>query len=284
MHQTRIGLGSRAVYCPFHERLIQLPNYHSELVESLQWLHFSHSSGWQHCLHTVCGDSHIGYCDHQRQVSCVYVCFLCCNSGTVTQTGLLTRADVLRSQAAPALSAEEAIKNVGGTFFSNMLNPWRGRGARSLLGGGAALSGGTAAQAPSESQQQPVAPSAGSAPQQEYQYYIPRDKRKQMETPFEDPRDRALAPHLRGRGILSPERASPESIPMPEDDDMVYDTEDRYVREPRLRDSRTPSERYDAEMPDIPPERVSRRRNMSLDEDSELFDRTPGSHRAPMFR
>lgn len=50
--------------------------------------------------------------------------------GTVTQTGVITRADVLRAQSAPSMGADQARFLVGGDFFSNIRN-FLGRAAGS---------------------------------------------------------------------------------------------------------------------------------------------------------
>ena len=44
------------------------------------------------------------------------------DNGTVTQTGLITREDVLSAQVAPSMSYTEAAKLVGGDFFGNLKN------------------------------------------------------------------------------------------------------------------------------------------------------------------
>jgi hypothetical protein len=255
------------------------------------------------------------------------------DNGTVTQTGLLTRADVLRAQAAPALDAGEANKMVGGDFFSKM-KQFLGRGGRyhayrSMLGGGSS-------EGPQPSPlSAPVPPSIGSGSSDPYTeaYYQQQQqqyKRKEMATPFDaDPRERALAPHLRGRGFLqdpmlpplsppqSPIYSSPAQWPpSPErqdfyddkhnssssscgggsgmmDDRYADEPDDRYRRDPPWHDPRSPEERYDSAMPDIPPQRVSRRRpgeSLSLDEnlDGDTTQGGPtsgfGSRRGHVFR
>lgn len=44
------------------------------------------------------------------------------DNGTVTQTGLITREDVLSAQTAPSMSYQEAVQLVGGDFFGNLKN------------------------------------------------------------------------------------------------------------------------------------------------------------------
>jgi hypothetical protein len=99
-------------------------------------------------------------------------------------------------------------------------------------------------------------------------------KRKEMASAFEvDPRERALAPHLRGRGYdpmmpppsppLQQQHQREEFYEDPSAGGFGLDPDDRYVREPPMRDHRSPEERYDSAMPEIPPERISRRRPSS---------------------
>jgi hypothetical protein len=193
------------------------------------------------------------------------------DNGTVTQTGLLTRADVLRAQSAPALDAGETQKLVGGDFF-NKMKQFLGRGGRSMYGAGAQMAqrllggaeGPQAAPAPA-----PAPPSPAPVEYDERDYSVSSAgygwgsgarKRKEMCSPFEDPRERALAPHLRGRGV---DPMMPVSPPREALDPYDDEPDDKYVREPPYRDHRSPEERYDSAMPDIPPERISRRREGS---------------------
>lgn len=212
------------------------------------------------------------------------------DNGTVTQTGLLTRSDVLRAQAAPAMDQGEAQKMVGSGFFEN-IKRFMGRGGRGyvhrmlggLFGGSSDAQAAQYAQQQQQQQQQQqaeAAPCAMPAPSSVGSGYESPDyamggshKRKEMASAFEDPRERALAPHLRGRGydpVIS--GGSPSS---PCDSDFYenpaaggygIDPDDRYVREPPLRDQRSPAERYDSAMPEIPPERITRRRAQTLDD------------------
>lgn len=46
------------------------------------------------------------------------------DNGTVTQTGLITRSDVLAAQQSPSIGWTEAVKLVGGDFFSAMKKPF----------------------------------------------------------------------------------------------------------------------------------------------------------------
>lgn len=44
------------------------------------------------------------------------------DNGTVTQTGILTRSDVLGAQQAPSMGYQQAVQMVGGNFFGNLKN------------------------------------------------------------------------------------------------------------------------------------------------------------------
>lgn len=236
------------------------------------------------------------------------------DNGTVTQTGLLTRADVLRAQAAPAMASNEAQKLVGGEFFSNIksLLGRRGAGAGTMYGGSADASSPAASVSASMSldsyghghsggcidpsasgipsylpmevdqyqrERAPAAPVAepwasgvgsgySSSPQQGQAQGHGQKRKQHDEYDDYDPRERYM-PQRRltsdsGSG-WSPSRDyvdpydTKRSHETPGREDFI--DEDRYRREAPCRDQRSPSERYDSAMPDMPTERVSRRKD-----------------------
>lgn len=222
------------------------------------------------------------------------------DNGTVTQTGLLTRSDVLRAQSSPSLAANEAAKLVGGDFFNSLKN-LLGRAGRSMYGGAMqmaqSLVGGSGCPPAEPSAEASVMGdamdlAAGEGPSGLRAGLQGRpSKRKDMGSDFEgDPRERALMQHLR-----SPPRSPSEAAGSDYDWDRCsassagsrggsssgYESdldgypaerdrdEDRYVREPRPRDSRSAADRYDSAMPDIPPETLSRRRPPAARDDRE---------------
>lgn len=249
----------------------------------------THYCGTCECLcHRV---SYITRCD---------VLGVCACSGTVTQTGLITRADVLRAQAAPSMGMNEARFLVGGDFFGSLKNflgraagtvrnaygaiqPWASAAAPLLrMIAGAGMYGGSA-----ESPQQDPA----MQDQQLMAYDQPAGlgaKRKEYDSPTSDPREQNmhrpaapnpyshqqsyLPPSPSSMGYESPARAMVGSGQMYEDE-----PDDRYEREPRRGDSRSPAERYDSEMDQQygPPERVSRRRAQQQQETADMEDETP---------
>lgn len=209
------------------------------------------------------------------------------DNGTVTQTGLVTRADVLRAQAAPSMGMNEARFLVGGDFFGSLKN-FLGRSAGAVrnvaqmgLGLAGAISPWASAAAPLMRMIAGAGlygggaepPQPGAEPGSEGQGtvgYGQQYKRKEMMSEFDDPRERQMprfnsmvqqpqqpqTPPWAGYGDpramvggQSPQSPTYTQMQMQTQPDPFADEpDDRYAREAPYADGRSPAERYDQEM------------------------------------